>query len=288
MTSKRITILLNVLSRTTTPTATHNIISTNSTNKLNTFTSARSLMSSSRRYSLEEFFDDPKNFGATTVKSGRPWRIDELRLKSNSDLHKLWFVLYKERNMLYTMKEAAKDESETFPSPERIDKVEESMANLENVVRERNKAYWQLEVSPCATGERLAVFRRDVLGIPRWHKCSQHIVPYHRNSKFRNSQGPGKQSETESFFNHYKEMQRKRYNAIRSRTARNIRHLLRRFPNSDLDYLAEKHPEFPPGYMKHLKENLALYDDPPLNAVEMNVKKSAKELNFYHEPKLLQ
>ena len=37
-----------------------------------------------------EFFDDPKNFGATEVKSGRSWSVDELRQKSNVDLHKLW------------------------------------------------------------------------------------------------------------------------------------------------------------------------------------------------------
>jgi len=39
-----------------------------------------------------------------------------------------------------------------MPNPERLDKVEISMENLEAVVRERNKAYWQLEVGE--TGER--------------------------------------------------------------------------------------------------------------------------------------
>ena len=39
-----------------------------------------------------------------------------------------------------------------MPNPERIDKVEESMENLEKVVRERNRAYYELETGK--TGER--------------------------------------------------------------------------------------------------------------------------------------
>lgn len=33
-----------------------------------------------------------------------------------------------------------------FPSPERLDRVRDSMDNLEQVIRERNEAYWKLEV----------------------------------------------------------------------------------------------------------------------------------------------
>ncbi|GFQ85308.1 39S ribosomal protein L47, mitochondrial [Trichonephila clavata] len=87
-----------------------------------TFNGTRIFHSSSSRYDLMEFFDDPKNFGENEVRSGRAWTIDELRIKSNSDLHKLWFVLYKEKNMLLTMEYNAKQEAEYFPSPERIDK----------------------------------------------------------------------------------------------------------------------------------------------------------------------
>lgn len=235
----------------------------------------RQVHTTQRLYALEEFFDDPANYGETKVKSGRAWRLDELRLKSNSDLHKLWFVLYKERNMLYTMQEAAKDENEIFPSPERIGKVEESMANLENIVRERNNAYWQLEVSPCATGERPSVFRRDFTGRHRWTKCSQHLVHYKHNWHFRNSNGPGKLNETDWFFNRYKEIKRSQYNARRSKTARYLRDLFRRFPNADVDYITELHPEFPPGYVKHLKENLDLYDDPPRKLTTPSLRRPA-------------
>lgn len=75
------------------------------------------------RYDLMEFFEDKKNWGKREVRSGRSWRLDDLRIKSNSDLHKLWYVLLKERNMLMTMEHEANEQYEALPNPERIDKV---------------------------------------------------------------------------------------------------------------------------------------------------------------------
>lgn len=115
-----------------------------------------------------EFFDDKKNWGATEVRSGRSWTADELRLKSNTDLHKLWYVLLKERNMLLTMEEDAKNEVRLFPSPERLDKVLDSMDNLETVVRERNRAYHMLETG--VNGERPGKEEKNILGLPFYYK----------------------------------------------------------------------------------------------------------------------
>lgn len=84
---------------------------------------AAQIHSSAPRYDLMEFFDDPKNWPENEVRSGRAWRLDDLRIKSNVDLHKLWFVLLKERNMLLTMEHECDVEYELFPSPERLDKV---------------------------------------------------------------------------------------------------------------------------------------------------------------------
>ncbi|CAH8611009.1 unnamed protein product [Dicrocoelium dendriticum] len=72
---------------------------------------------------LEEFFDRRENWGNASVRSGRPWRKDELRIKSNADLHKLWYVLLKERNMLMTMEAEHYRCLERMPNPERLEKV---------------------------------------------------------------------------------------------------------------------------------------------------------------------
>ena len=57
------------------------------------------------------------------MRVGRSWKLDELRLKSNTDLHKLWYILLKERNMLLTMEEAYKENFAAMPNVERKEKV---------------------------------------------------------------------------------------------------------------------------------------------------------------------
>ena len=68
--------------------------------------------------------------------AGRPWRVDELRIKSNSDLHKLWYVLLKERNMLLTMQHEYERQCELFPNPERIEKVGGGVCEQVNVAHD--------------------------------------------------------------------------------------------------------------------------------------------------------
>jgi len=62
-----------------------------------------------------------------------------------------------------TMEEACKSANEIFPNPERLDKVQDSMSNLESIVRERNRAYHLLETGE--TGERPGKFVYNCLGI---------------------------------------------------------------------------------------------------------------------------
>lgn len=91
------------------------------------------------------------------------------------DLHKLWYVLLKERNMLLTMQHEFLERYESFPSPERIDKVHESMVNVEEVVRERNRAYYLLETGE--TGERPGRLTTGRLGINNFYKMKERFDP---------------------------------------------------------------------------------------------------------------
>lgn len=68
---------------------------------------------------------------------GRQWTVRELRRKSFDDLHKLWWVLYKEKNMLLTEKYLCERNNLKFPQPFRYIKVKRSMKAIRVVLNER-------------------------------------------------------------------------------------------------------------------------------------------------------
>lgn len=142
-----------------------------------------------RQERLMEFFDDPKHWSEIEVKVGRAWKTDELRIKSNKELHQLWYILLKERNMLLTMEHECNEKMEIFPNPERIDKVKISMENLETVVRERNKAYHLLETGE--TGERPQRIVANSLGLRVTYKSCEHVLPPYMNTKWIKSRNIG-------------------------------------------------------------------------------------------------
>ncbi|CAB3987271.1 39S ribosomal L47, mitochondrial [Paramuricea clavata] len=100
-------------------------------------------------FSIEEFFPpgvlETQQPLPEEVKSGRSWRAAELRQKSNEDLHKLWYVLLKERNMLLTVQAEARRQEVVMPSPQRFHKVKKSMAMIKVVLDERKRAIEAIE-----------------------------------------------------------------------------------------------------------------------------------------------
>lgn len=190
---------------------------------------------------LMEFFDVKKNWGENEVKHGRNWQPAELRIKSNQDLHKLWFVLLKEKNMLLTMENEAIEEHRLFPSPERLDKVTKSMENIETVVRERNRAFNELETGE--TGERPGKLVKNQLGLSYYYRSSEHVVPYQYNTKWRESRMQRyKGLAVRKFLKLYREKlwneKRKKLNRDRNEVV----HLLKRNPELDRNLLRQKFP----------------------------------------------
>ncbi|KAL7674175.1 hypothetical protein ACOME3_000455 [Neoechinorhynchus agilis] len=133
---------------------------------------------------LMEFFDNEKNWGANYIVHGRSWRKEEIRLKSNIDIQKLWFVLLKERNMLLTMQEEYRRQYEVFPNPERIDKVELSMENILEVVKERDVAVNMLNKG--RTGLNLPYKRINKFGFTQLYFPSEYLVPWYLNGRWKN------------------------------------------------------------------------------------------------------
>ncbi|PSR95859.1 39S ribosomal protein [Actinidia chinensis var. chinensis] len=87
---------------------------------------------------LEEFFEaDRGRDDDKPVVYGRSWKASELRLKSWDDLHKLWYVLFKEKNMLMTQRQMLHAQNLRFPHPERLPKVRKSMCRIKHVLTER-------------------------------------------------------------------------------------------------------------------------------------------------------
>ncbi|KAI9184141.1 54S ribosomal protein L4 mitochondrial [Blastocladiella emersonii ATCC 22665] len=90
---------------------------------------------------LDEFFETPTSIPTTEITAGRAWDAADLRKKDFEDLHKLWYVLLKERNMLATQKGEAERLKVDFLHQDRVVKVKKSMARIKGVLTERQIAY---------------------------------------------------------------------------------------------------------------------------------------------------
>ncbi|KAF8158155.1 mitochondrial 39-S ribosomal protein L47 (MRP-L47)-domain-containing protein [Crassisporium funariophilum] len=102
-----------------------------------------------------EVFDTPEN---AQVLTGRAWRAAELRNKSFKDLHTLWYVGLREKNLLASQKEEVRRMGVTNSSMQvSIDKVRncrKTMGRIKAVLNERRLAY--LGAVEIAETERVA------------------------------------------------------------------------------------------------------------------------------------
>ncbi|KAH8517112.1 hypothetical protein H0E87_005168 [Populus deltoides] len=72
---------------------------------------------------LNDFFEfDRGQDDDKLIVYGRSWKASELRLKAWDDLHKLWYVMLKEKNMLMTQRQMLHAQNFRFPNPERLPK----------------------------------------------------------------------------------------------------------------------------------------------------------------------
>ncbi|XP_013135945.1 PREDICTED: 39S ribosomal protein L47, mitochondrial [Papilio polytes] len=204
---------------------------------------ARTIHTTRPNNDLMEFFDTKKNWSETNIRVGRSWKLDELRIKSNVDLHKLWYVLLKERNMLYTMEHECNEQTRLFPNPERIDKVQESMSNIETVIRERNVAYYKLETGE--TGERPVEDVINIFGLPEKYNKQEYYIPQFMNSRWVRpylEHGYINSFAVKKFYRLYKEKQYNIARKARNRDFNHVQQLLKRFPNMDMEKLKAEYP----------------------------------------------
>ncbi|KAI8465024.1 MAG: mitochondrial 39-S ribosomal protein L47 (MRP-L47)-domain-containing protein [Monoraphidium minutum] len=95
----------------------------------------RGISASRAAADLREWLDpDDKADGVTY---GRPWMAHELRLKSWDDLHKLWYVCFKERNLVATQMNWAKGKPAADDYQDRYLKVKKTMNRIKQVLSER-------------------------------------------------------------------------------------------------------------------------------------------------------
>ena len=98
---------------------------------------------------LNAAFFEQKEKIDEAVQVGRSWTAPDLRRKSFDDLHRLWFILYKERNML--LSEKAKLQRMKSPvtrvHESRYSKVKRSMGAIKHVLRERSVIKRELEMN---------------------------------------------------------------------------------------------------------------------------------------------
>ena len=74
------------------------------------------------------------------VVTGRSWSAEDLRRKSWDDLHKLWYVLLKERNLLLSERDRYRAVGQIMPNGRRMTKVSRTLAQAGAAIEDANGA----------------------------------------------------------------------------------------------------------------------------------------------------
>jgi len=92
-------------------------------------------------FGFEEFVEPAKTKPTDVFVAGRSWTVSDLRRKNFDDLHKLWYVLYKERNLLLSEREKSRRGQRPVSTLDenRYIKVKRSMGAIKHVLKERSK-----------------------------------------------------------------------------------------------------------------------------------------------------
>ena len=105
---------------------------------------------------IDDFIEKPMEDGAR-LQTGRNWTAADLRRKSFEDLHKLWYVLFKERNLLLSLREKHRGAERSLPTSElnRYVSVKRSMAGIKLVLAERRKLQSDADRAAAAGQDKL-------------------------------------------------------------------------------------------------------------------------------------
>lgn len=115
------------------------------------------------------------------------------------------------------------------------------MANLEEVVRERNRAYYELETGE--TGERPGRVVDNELGMRFFYKEFEHMIPRFMNKRWRESHKFSYGGfAVRNFMLKYRERLYNVKRKSRNRDRNEVMHLMKRNPDMDRNFLATKYP----------------------------------------------
>lgn len=142
--------------------------------------------------------------------------------------------------MLMTMEHECKRKHKLFPSPERIDKVKISMDNLEEVVKERNRAYYELELGENRVRDTQQV--KNQIGINVDYQPREHFIPKEENVEWKKQREYGGHAQAK-FMRLFREKQWNEKRRAKNRDRNHVIGLLKRFPNIEIDLLREKYPD---------------------------------------------